>query len=253
VFPSPLDSADPAEPLVRRDWSLQGVATDGQMAPVAGTLAGTLRIDGQIAGGKVDCRGYTSHVTIDGASIMLRDLGSTSNACPGADASRESGYLRDLGSVTAWSVADGMLTLSDPAGIPLLAYVPTSPADLSGIWAVGVVVDADGRQVAMPVPMSMWFGGGRITTTVGCAGVEARYAQDGVTVRITDVTVMDGQCQGPLPAADALRSALQAAVLVDTDGDAVLLLDTQRATRIILTPTSPPGTPIPASPASPVP
>ena len=249
AVPSPLDSADLAEPLVRRDWSLQGVATDGQLAPATGTLEATLRIDGRFADGLVDCRGYTSHVAIDGGSISLRDLGSTSDVCPGAAASREAGYLRDLGSVTAWSVADGMLTLSDPAGAPLLAYVPTPPADLSGIWAVGVVVGADGRQIAMPVPMSMWFGGGRITTTVGCAGIEARYVQDGVAVRITDVTVMDGQCQGPAPAADALRSALQASGLVDTDGYGVLLLDTQRATRIILTPTRPPGSPVPASPA----
>jgi len=247
VVPSPQDSADPVRALMRREWSLRDVATNGRLAPIKGTLAASLRIDGQLATGKLDCRGYTAHVAIAGNSLVMRDPGSTSNTCTGSVADLEAGYLRALGEIAAWSVADGMLTLSDATGAPLLTYAPAPPPDLEGIWAVGPIVGGDGRQVTMPAPMTMLFSGGRITTTVDCAGVEARYAQDGTVVRISDEVVMDGQCPGPMPAADALRSALQASVLVDTEGDTVLLLDAQRGLRIILGATRPQATPIPAS------
>jgi len=222
-------------PMVDMNWVLRQSVADGRLAPVGDSLSATLRISGQNADGKLDCRGYVSHVAIDGPSIVFRDVAPIVQSCPASSAALESDYLANLGRVALWSVADGTLTLSDPA----------PPVDLADSWTVAAVSGADGQQIAMS-PLGILFAGGRITSTTECNVVTGRYAQAAADIRITDVTAA-GICPEQPTDDDALRAALEASVRVDSDGDLVLLLDGRGTARVYLSPTRPPGTPVPAS------
>lgn len=58
--------------------------------------------------------GYT--LSADGLKLEMSQMASTMMACPEPLMRQEGAYLKTLGAVTAYSVADGVLTLKTPDG-----------------------------------------------------------------------------------------------------------------------------------------
>jgi heat shock protein HslJ len=118
-------SADPAGPSTKpaptggaalggAEWSvfeINGAATVPGSTP-------TIKFEEGRVFGAGSCNrfmgGYT--VSADGVKLEMSQMASTMMACPDALMQQEGAYLKTLGAVTAYAVADGVLTLKTADG-----------------------------------------------------------------------------------------------------------------------------------------
>ena len=182
--PSAASPADPAA-LVGTAWvldSLHGVA------PLEGTSVLLEFIAADRAAGSDGCNRYTIGYLADGAGISFQPGGAgTMMACPEPVMTQAAAYMEALVSAAAWSVADGVLTLADASGAPVLVF-RAQPSELAGTsWQITAY--NNGRQaVTSPIlgtSLTLVFGAdGSLTGSAGCNNFMTSYTVTGGEIAV---------------------------------------------------------------------
>ena len=107
--------------LVGHGWALTGI----EGAPVAAPGRSTLRLaeDGKVSG-DAGCNRYSGRAEVSADSIAFGPLRATKRACEPEVTRQETRLFENLRRVARWRIEDGVLTLHDAAGRPLLRFSP---------------------------------------------------------------------------------------------------------------------------------
>ncbi len=121
------------------EWRLSQLAGSGvPFIDVPADVAASMRIDGAKAGGAGGCNQWFADVVVDGATVQFGDIGSTLMACGEPAMSIESAWLGYLPQVSAWSITDGRLALSDPNGSVMATFTQASPPSSTTTVSLGL-------------------------------------------------------------------------------------------------------------------
>ena len=107
--PAPAGAA-----LAGDEWSVFEI--NGQ--PIVANSSPTIKFEEGRVFGAGSCNRFMGGYTLsaDGLKLEMSQMASTMMACPDPLMQQEGAYLKALGAVTGYSVADGVLTLSTPDG-----------------------------------------------------------------------------------------------------------------------------------------
>lgn len=124
VFDLAEDNMEAAT-LEDTQWVLNGIVIGGDAvsgSAVDENITATFS-EGQMAG-SAGCNNYFASYEIEGESLTLGPAGSTKKLCTDELVmERENEFLSALANIGSYTIEDGMLTLFDTAGLPLLMFV----------------------------------------------------------------------------------------------------------------------------------
>jgi len=225
----------PAPSIDGIDWRLTQLAGSGvPFIDVPADVAASMRIDGVKAGGQGGCNQWFADAVVDGAKVTFGDIGSTKMACGDPAMSIESAWLGYLPQVSAWSITDGRLELSDTNGAVLLAFEQPSTSPIEGIkWLLEHLRD---RGALAPVPTgvvaTLDLTAGMASGEAGCSQLFGTYTLSGTALAFADLMRGDKACPEPrmsvqeaylaaLGSVSSWRRAGSTLELVDAPGNVV--------------------------------
>jgi heat shock protein HslJ len=211
---APGDPIAEEEGLEGREWALIGISQGGgPLVPVAKSLRATLRLQDGAATGESGCNTFAGTYSLDGPQLLFgEDFVLTEKACEQRAMVLESDYIALLRNVARFGGQPTGMVFVDPAGVPLLAYVPVPTGPIEGTWAITTYQDAGGAQVA-PIegssPSLSFASGGAVTLSDGCGDVAGTWEAAGERLSVTLPEVDTSMCSDD--AATAQAQALVAA------------------------------------------
>ena len=108
------------------EWHLAGYAVDGEVAVVPWHIDATLLLEGGSASGSSGCNTFNGSYAREGGSLTFDPaFAMTRTACPDEQGAAEDGYMANLALTATWSIEDGILSLADADGEPLLDFEQT--------------------------------------------------------------------------------------------------------------------------------
>ena len=121
-------------------WHLVSYTLDGatETVPVPWTVDASLLLEDGTASGSSGCNTFNGTYSLDGEQLTFEPaFAVTRIACPEPQTSVENAYLLRLPETAMWQVTDGVLTLSDGLGDPVLEFEPAvlalTESDLAAI------------------------------------------------------------------------------------------------------------------------
>jgi heat shock protein HslJ len=226
TVPAPAGaSAAPADPaaLVGTAWILDSL---GGAAPLEGTNVLLEFLTPDRAAGSDGCNRFTITYLADGDSIAFQPgAAGTMMACPEPIMAQASAYFEALVSAATWAVADGMLTLADASGAPVLVF-RAQPTELAGT-AWQVTAYNNGQQaVVSPIlgtTLTLVFGAdGSLSGSAGCNNFMTSYAVTGGQVAVEPPAATRMMCaepEGVMEQEAAFLAALASAATYTIRGD----------------------------------
>ena len=218
----------------------------------------TLRFDDDSAGGTV-CNSYGGSYTVSSDNgITFADIFQTEMYCTEPDGLMdfEMSYLDALtNDVTAYQVANGVLSLIDENGDTLMTFVEDEISTRQPLQDTGwAVVEIDGEPIIEDTEVTLEFDGdGRLTGNGGCNGYGGAYTADhDGTFDAHDVAMTLMACMAPEGVMDqetAFHTALREATTYELDGDSLRLLDDNGTVRLLLVSTFDPDEPVSNEPS----
>jgi heat shock protein HslJ len=175
----------PTTALEGTEWRL--VTLNGQ-APLASTTITATFAQGQVAGFS-GCNSYFGSYTLRGSALQFQGLGGTEMACldPEGVMDQEQTFLRTLGEVASYHLADDQLILRDAQGNAVLLFAPVEPvpdAALEGTtWALTTFVDGDvATSLISGAAITLLLEDGTARGSAGCNDYEGKYTlQPGIS------------------------------------------------------------------------
>ncbi len=112
--------------------------------PLEGTTVYVMFEDGKLTG-SAGCNAYNGSYQSDNKQLTVKEpLSVTRKSCPEPEGvmQQESEYLQLLTSAAAYSTANGMLTISDANGAPVLTFAPAVAGELNYMARIALPEDA---------------------------------------------------------------------------------------------------------------
>jgi heat shock protein HslJ len=121
-------------------WHLAGYTLDDVVESVPWLVDATLLLESGTASGSGGCNSFSGSYTLDGDQLTFEQpFTVTLVGCPQPQTEVEDAYLSLLPQTATWQIDDGVLTLADELGNPLLdlerAVVALTQSDLNAIAA----------------------------------------------------------------------------------------------------------------------
>jgi hypothetical protein len=108
------------------EWHLTSYAVDDALATVPWFVDATLVLEDGTAAGAAGCNRFSTSYALEDATLTFEPtVAMTRKACPDPQAAVEDGYMASLPAVSAWTIDDDVLTLSDRAGEAVLRFERT--------------------------------------------------------------------------------------------------------------------------------
>lgn len=122
------------------EWHLVSYTADGSARDVPWFVDASLTLEGGTATGRAGCDRFSTSYALEGAALSFEPTAAmTRRICPDPQATVGDGYLARLPEVASWDLEEGVLTLADDAGAPLLelesAVATLSASDVAAIEA----------------------------------------------------------------------------------------------------------------------
>ncbi len=221
------------------DWLLVRIAGSGvPFIDVPPGVGATLRVDGAKAGGNGGCNSWFSDVKVDGDAIVFGTVGSTLMACQEPNMSMEGAYLGWLDDVATWSISDGLLTLSDTGGAPLLVFtagIPTAQLEGTDWRAASLLMDGLLTRVPGDVPVTLRLEDGRAGGVAACNTYSGGYSLDGASLLFGPLASTEMACEEPRMSIEAaFLEALGATTTQRLTGGQLELMDGAGTTLVVL-------------------
>jgi heat shock protein HslJ len=127
VSPSPHPSSAPSAPSLRLEqtvWALNSFATETGQENVLSNTTVTATFDNGNITGSAGCNRYSAGYHLSGNGIAISSITSTLMYCAAPDGvmTQESTYLLLLNNVTAYTISNDRLTLSNELGDAQLVF-----------------------------------------------------------------------------------------------------------------------------------
>jgi heat shock protein HslJ len=199
--PAPTQPAVPAD-LDGTSWRLTEYVTPDRTAYTvpASVTPGATFAAGSISG-YTGCNRYTASYTIDGSTIDIGEIATTSMACVDPLAGVEAAYLEALGLVNTFVVSGDKLTMTGTGDTPSLTFVRGADVVLVGpTWvATGINTGTGGvASVVEGVEVTAVFAAdGTVSGSGGCNTYNGPFTTDGETIRIGPLASTKKLCGSP--------------------------------------------------------
>jgi heat shock protein HslJ len=184
----PGGSSAPEGGLEGPEWALIGYSVEGQVAALPPRIHATLVLQDGKATGSSGCNTFAGTYAVDGPNLLFgQDFVLTEKACDEAATAFEAGYLELLRSVSRFGGQATGMVFVDPAGVPLLAYVPTPTGPIEGTWTVTTFQDPNGAILtpqAGTEPTLVFAPDGTVTGSGPCGQVSGTWSAEGERVKI---------------------------------------------------------------------
>ncbi len=140
-FPAGVAAQAEAASPEGTEWHLIGYAVNGEVGIVPWYIDATLLLEDGRATGSSGCNAFSGTYLLEGEMLTFDEAFTvTRRACPGEAGAIEDRYLTNLPQTTAWEVEDGVLSLVDEDGAPLLdleeATVALTASDVAALNAL---------------------------------------------------------------------------------------------------------------------
>ncbi len=148
VISVPTATVAQPESLEDTTWHLAGYTLDDVAESVPWLVDATLLLEGGSASGSGGCNSFSGSYTLDGDQLTFEQpFTVTLRGCREPQMGVENTYLSLLPQTATWQIADGVLTLADELGNPLLdlerAVVALTQSDLTAIAAQFAASEAE--------------------------------------------------------------------------------------------------------------
>ena len=105
------------------EWQLIGYGVDGEIGVVPWSVGASLLLEDGTATGSTGCNRFNGTYQLEGGSLTFDEtFAVTRAACPDPQAAVEGAYLANLPQTASWAIEDGVLSLADAEGAPLLDF-----------------------------------------------------------------------------------------------------------------------------------
>jgi heat shock protein HslJ len=224
---------EPAAETLGGDWLLTSGTIDTLPVVLVDGWNVSLSVDGTDIGGTAACNGYGGSAAIGDGTFSIGELSWTEMGCEPAVMDLEQAYLRALSAVTAFVVADDVLTLSGPATelkFELLAPVPDTEI-VGTTWVLDTVIEGDAASNSpiMNAATLTLHDDGTLSGSTGCRLLEGEWVIAGAEIVFTSFSAVDDPLAGVCaPDSEALDGfvigVLGDGFSVDVDGPRMTLM-----------------------------
>jgi heat shock protein HslJ len=182
------------------EWQLLTLNGKGLLegAAITATFA-----QGQVAGSS-GCNSYFGSYTLRGSTLQFQGLGMTEMACfdPEGVMEQEQTFLRTLGEVASYHLADDQLILRDAQGNEVLIFAPVEPvpdAALEGTtWFLTTFVDGDvASSLISGTAITLLLEDGTARGSAGCNDYGGNYTLRPGILEIPEIDITEQLCQEP--------------------------------------------------------
>lgn len=224
-------------------WVLRSGSLDGEEIELVDGRDVTLDIDGDQIGGTAACNGYGGTLAVgdefeSGDSFVVGELGWTEMGCEPEVMELEQRFLRVLGEVDSYELADTLSLARTGVGTSLTfeRVVPVADTELVGpTWVLDTLIsgDAASNSPGMDAAFLEFSADGTLVGSTGCRRLEGEWSLRGATIRIPVLSAIDDPTAGVCsPESEALDSDI---VAVIESGTTVQLDGQIEASRLTLT------------------
>jgi heat shock protein HslJ len=185
--------------------------------PVAERGAATLEFAEESAGGVGFCNYFFASYEQDGASLTIREIGSTLMACP--DLESEGEYFATLEKVASSRVDGENLVLLSEEGDTLLVFAPAEHMALEGTTWVLTSLNTGRDSISSPVwgaEATAIIEDGVIGGTTGCNHYSGEFTVDGADIEVGELIQTEMYCMEPEGVMEQEQAYLQALSQVAT-------------------------------------
>lgn len=183
------------------EWQL---VTLNEQAPLEGTAITATFAQGQVAGFS-GCNSYFGSYTLRGSALQFQGLGMTEMACfdPEGVMEQEQTFLRTLGEVASYHLADDQLILRDAQGNGVLLFAPVEPvpdAALEGTtWALTTFVDGDvATSLISGTAITLLLEDGTARGSADCNDYGGEYTLQPGILEIPEIDTTEQRCLEPV-------------------------------------------------------
>jgi heat shock protein HslJ len=205
------------------EWVLRSGSLDGEQIELVDGWDVTMNIDGDQIGGTAACNGYGGTVAVgdefelDG-SFVVGELSWTEMGCEASVMDLEQRFLRALGEIDSYELADTLSLASTGVGTSLTfeRVEPVDDTELVGVtWVLDTLItgDAASNSQGMDAAFVEFSDDGRLTGSTGCRRLEGEWSLDGATIQIPTLSAIDDPTAGVCsPESEALDGDIIAVI-----------------------------------------
>jgi heat shock protein HslJ len=220
---SSSDESSDEDGSIDGGWVLRSGSLDGEQIELVDGRDVTLNLDGDQIGGTAACNGYGGTVAVgdeseSGGSFVVGELSWTEMGCETAVMDLEQRFLRALGEVDSYELADTLTLTRTGVGTSLMfeRVEPVDDAELVGTtWVLDTLITGDSasNSVGMDAAFLEFSDDGSLAGSTGCRRLEGEWSLDGATIRIPVLSAIDDPTAGVCsPDSDALDGDIVAVI-----------------------------------------
>ena len=248
--PTPTDTAPPdttpddmggdngSDGSIDGGWVLVRGQLDGEEIELVDGWDVTLNIDGDEIGGTAACNGYGGTVAVGdefdlGGSFVIGELSWTEMGCEPAVMELEQQFLRALGEIDSYELADTLSLAGADVGTSL-TFERVEPVDdtaLVGVtWVLDTLITGDTASNSTGVDAAFleFSDDGMLVGSTGCRRLEGEWSLQGATIEIPILSAIDdptaGVCSPESQALDGdIISVIESGTTAQIEGNRLTL------------------------------